>query len=59
MNVEGVTWSMGATPFIYDLLGAMERTGKRPTKLRFYLCGRSPRPRNDGSQGTGEGHRTM
>lgn len=44
MNVEGVTWSMGATPFIYDLLGAMERTGKRPTKLRFYLCGGAPSP---------------
>lgn len=44
MNVEGVTWSMGATPFIYDLLGAMERTGKRPTKLRFYLCGGAPVP---------------
>ena len=30
-NVEGVTWSMGATPFIYDLLGAMgSATGQAP-----------------------------
>ena len=58
MNVEGVTWSMGATPFIYDLLGAMERTGKRPTKLRFYLCGGAPSPER-WFTGTGEGHRTM
>lgn len=44
MNKEGVTWSMGATPFIYDLLAAIDRTGKRPETLRFYLCGGAPVP---------------
>lgn len=44
MNEEGVTWSMGATPFIYDMLAAIERTGKRPETLRFYLCGGAPVP---------------
>ncbi|MFR1640017.1 MAG: AMP-binding protein [Eggerthellaceae bacterium] len=43
MNVEGVTWSMGATPFIYDLLGAMERTGKRPTNCAS-ICNGAPSP---------------
>lgn len=44
MNRESVTWSMGATPFIYDLLAAIDRTGKRPKTLRFYLCGGAPVP---------------
>lgn len=44
MNEEGVTWSMGATPFIYDILKCIERTGKRPSHLRFYLCGGAPVP---------------
>ena len=49
MNVEGVTWSMGATPFIYDLLGAMERTGNARRSCAS-ICAAEPRPRNDGSQ---------
>ncbi len=44
MNAEGVTWSMGATPFIYDLLQCMDCTGVRPKDLRFYLCGGAPVP---------------
>ncbi|MBC2889197.1 medium-chain fatty-acid--CoA ligase [Gordonibacter massiliensis (ex Traore et al. 2017)] len=44
MNAEGATWSMGATPFIYDLLACIDATGKRPEKLRFYLCGGAPVP---------------
>lgn len=44
MNAEGATWSMGATPFIYDLLACIDETGKRPEKLRFYLCGGAPVP---------------
>ena len=44
MNVEGVTWSMGATPFIYDLLGAMERTGKRPTSCASICAAEPPSP---------------
>lgn len=44
MNKESVTWSMGATPFIYDMLNIIERTGNRPETLRFYLCGGAPVP---------------
>ena len=44
MNHESVTWSMGATPFIYDMLATIDRTGKRPETLRFYLCGGAPVP---------------
>lgn len=44
MNEEGVTWSMGATPFIYDILNCITATGKRPRTLKFYLCGGAPVP---------------
>ena len=44
MNVEGVTWSMGATPFIYDLLGAMERTGKRRRSCASICAAEPPSP---------------
>ncbi|MGN0959909.1 MAG: AMP-binding protein, partial [Coriobacteriales bacterium] len=46
MNAEGVTWSMGATPFIYDILNCITATGKRPRTLKFYLCGGAPVPGN-------------
>ncbi|NPD31533.1 AMP-binding protein [Eggerthellaceae bacterium zg-1084] len=44
INREGVTWSMGATPFIYDILNAAENTGNIPRTMRFYLCGGAPVP---------------
>lgn len=44
MNEEGVTWSMGATPFIHDILTCIKETGKRPRTLKFYLCGGAPVP---------------
>ncbi len=44
MNRERVTWSMGATPFIYDLLCYMEETGKTTETLSLYLCGGAPVP---------------
>lgn len=44
MNREGVTWSMGATPLIYDLLCAAEAGAGTPQTLRFYLCGGAPVP---------------
>lgn len=44
MNREHVTWSMGATPFIYDMLNVIESTGTRAETLRFYLCGGAPVP---------------
>ena len=44
MNREGVTWSMGATPFIFDILNTLSASGKRLETLRFYLCGGAPLP---------------
>lgn len=44
MNREGVTWSMGATPFIYDLLKCLECKGMRVETLSLYLCGGAPVP---------------
>ena len=44
MNREKVTWSMGATPFIYDILRCAAEGGPTPETLRFYLCGGAPVP---------------
>ncbi len=43
MNREGVTWSMGATPFIQDLLNECEK-GNKLTTLKLYPCGGAPVP---------------
>lgn len=44
MNREKVTYSMGATPFIYDLVATLDRTGMELPYLRFYICGGAPVP---------------
>jgi len=44
MNREKCTYSMGATPFIYDILREMETNGGELPYLKFYLCGGAPVP---------------
>ena len=44
INREHVTWSCGATPFVHDLIAAMEENGTAIPSLRFYLCGGAPVP---------------
>lgn len=44
MNREKCTYSMGSTPFIYDILKSLERDGGSLDSLRFYLCGGAPVP---------------
>lgn len=44
MNKEGVTWSMGATPFIYDLLNTAEKDNLTFDTLKLYVCGGAPVP---------------
>ena len=44
MNREGCTYSMGATPFIYDLLKLMDEEGVKIPTLRFYISGGAPVP---------------
>lgn len=39
MNLEKCTYSMGSTPFIYDILKVMEKEKLRLDLLKFYLCG--------------------
>ena len=46
MNREGCTYSMGSTPFIYDILNCLEQQGGRVKTLKFYLCGGAPVPEN-------------
>ncbi|MEA4896082.1 MAG: AMP-binding protein [Oscillospiraceae bacterium] len=45
MNREKCTYSMGATPFIYDLLKQLEESGDTLPHLRFYICGGAPVPK--------------
>ena len=44
MNKEGVTWSMGATPFIYDMLNTADSTDLDFESLKLYICGGAPVP---------------
>lgn len=44
VNAERCTWSMGATPFIFDLLNELDRTGKKLESLELFLCGGAPVP---------------
>lgn len=44
MNREKCTYSMGATPFIYDILRELESSGATLPYLKFYLCGGAPVP---------------
>ncbi|MCB7317985.1 medium-chain fatty-acid--CoA ligase [Lacrimispora sp. 210928-DFI.3.58] len=44
MNKEKCTYSMGATPFIYDILRELENNGGDLPFLKFYLCGGAPVP---------------
>lgn len=44
MNAEKVTWSMGATPFIFDLLNCAEDNNMTFETLTLYVCGGAPVP---------------
>ena len=44
VNATGATWSMGATPFVHDILGALEADGTRLETLRLFLSGGAPLP---------------
>ena len=44
MADSGATWTMGATPFLIDVVESMEKSGKRLPQLRYFLCGGAPIP---------------
>ena len=44
MNREGVTVSMGATPFIFDYLNTIEETDLDIETMKLYICGGAPVP---------------
>lgn len=45
MNREKCTWSMGATPFIFDMLKCIEARGRPQIEtLELFLCGGAPVP---------------
>ena len=44
INRERCTYSMGATPFIFDLLKRLDESGEALPSLRFYISGGAPVP---------------
>ena len=44
INAEGITYSMGATPIIYDIIHHIQKNGGAIPSMRFYLCGGAPVP---------------
>ncbi len=44
MNREKATWTMGATPFIYDMLNCAEKDDMKFETLRLFICGGAPVP---------------
>lgn len=44
MNDEHATYSMGATPFIYDYIKMFDKGIQKPESLKFYICGGAPVP---------------
>lgn len=44
MQREHCTYSMGATPFIYDILKELKESETTLPDLKFYLCGGAPVP---------------
>ena len=44
MAASRATWTMGATPFLSDIVDSMEHSGKRLPDLRYFLCGGAPIP---------------
>ncbi|NMF96329.1 AMP-binding protein [Aromatoleum toluolicum] len=44
MASSRATWTMGATPFLGDVVEAMEKSARRLPDLRYFLCGGAPIP---------------
>jgi acyl-CoA synthetase len=44
MQASRASWTMGATPFLNDVVDSMEKSGKRLPDLRYFLCGGAPIP---------------
>lgn len=44
INEEQASWSMGATPFIYDILNSLEDTHVEVPSLKLFLSGGAPLP---------------
>ncbi len=42
MKQEQCTYSMGATPFLYDYLKLMDQGVEKPESLKYYICGGAP-----------------
>lgn len=43
-NANRITWSMGATPFIYDILNRLDEEDGELETMHLFLCGGAPVP---------------
>lgn len=41
---HGAAWTMGATPFLADVVEALRTSGERLPSLKYFLCGGAPVP---------------
>ncbi|QRG09029.1 AMP-binding protein [Xanthobacter dioxanivorans] len=53
------TWTMGATPFLVDIVAALEKTGSSLPNLRYFLCGGAPVPVPAAQRAVAAGVRVM
>lgn len=44
MRAHACSWTMGATPFLADVVSALRETGRHLPALRYFLCGGAPVP---------------
>lgn len=47
---EKCTWTMGATPYVIDLLAELSRSGRAVTSFRSFACSGAPIPRDLGAK---------
>lgn len=44
MRRDQATWTVGATPFLFDTIEAIEKSGEGLPKLKYFVCGGAPLP---------------
>lgn len=44
VDLENITWTLSATPFVMDLVGAQKRAPRTLSSLRVVVCGGAPIP---------------
>jgi len=59
MRANRCTWTMGATPFLADVVDALQAAGQGLPDLRYFMCGGAPIPQALAQRATGIGLRVI